>query len=257
MGLMDVSLADLASQFAPGDTAFFFDVDGTLIDIAAHPDAVEVPRYLIDDLDRLCGAANGAVALVSGREAANIDSLFQPLRLAVSGVHGAQLRRTPGGALIEVSHPLDETLRHTLSALASRFDGVLVEDKGASVALHYRASPSVAPELEAEIARIIAAVDSRNLTVLPGRMVFEVKRRGHDKGAAVRAFMAEPPFAGRTPVFLGDDVTDEAGFAAVREMDGVAISVGRRLPGADFTLPNAQDVRALIKRLAQFSERRD
>ncbi|MEP9376462.1 trehalose-phosphatase [Aquabacter sp. CN5-332] len=253
---MDVSLADLASQLAPVDTAFFFDVDGTLIDIAPHPDAVEVPSYLIDDLERLLAAASGALALVSGREAANIDALFQPLQLAVSGVHGAQMRLTPRGELIEVSHPLDGTLRHALSALASRFDGVLVEDKGASVALHYRNSPSLAPELEAEIARIIA-VDSRNLTVLPGRMVFEVKRRGHDKGAAVRVFMAEPPFAGRTPVFLGDDVTDEAGFAAVREMGGIAISVGRRLPGADFTLSNAQDVRALIKRLAQFAERRD
>lgn len=254
--LEEMPLSDLAAQLDPRKTAFFFDVDGTLIDIAPHPDAVEVPHGLVDDLERLSAAADGALALVSGRQAAALDRLFQPLLLPVSGVHGAELRRMPAGELVEIGQELDAGLRAALSRLSVLLEGVLVEDKRASVALHYRNSPSIAPELEAEIARIVAQ-DSRHLTVLPGRMVFEVKRRGHDKGGAVRLFMAGVPFAGRVPVFLGDDVTDEAGFAAVRELGGIAVSVGRSLPGADYILPGAEDVRALVKRLAGAAEGRD
>ncbi len=253
--LVEISLEDVAALLHPSRTAFFFDVDGTLIDIAPHPDAVYVSKMLVDDLDRLSAASDGAVALVSGREVAVLDRLFQPLEMSVSGVHGAQFRRRPGGEMSLVED-LPQGIRSALKALAATFSGVLVEDKGASVALHYRNDPGIASVLEDRIAKVVSA-DARTLTVLPGRMVFEVKRRGHDKGAAVRAFMSEPPFAGRTPVFIGDDVTDEAGFAAVRELDGIAISIGRRLPGADFTLPQAEDVRALVKHLAHFFERRD
>lgn len=247
---------EIASRLDPETTAFFFDVDGTLIDIAGHPDAVEVPPTLISHLDMLSVRADGAVALVSGREAEVLDRLFSPLGLPLSGVHGAQMRRRPGADLTSDMEPLDEATRRELRHLIDGIDGLHVEDKGYSVALHYRNRPAVAAELEEAIARIIAP-RARSLTVLPGRMVFEVKHRGHDKGAAVRAFMQEPPFAGRTPVFFGDDVTDEAGFAAVRELDGLAVSVGRRLPGADIVLSDAGMVRALVRRLVQSAEGRD
>ncbi|TCT03914.1 trehalose-phosphatase [Aquabacter spiritensis] len=253
--LLDTPIHEVEALLDPSTNAFFFDVDGTLIDIAPHPDAVEVPASLIRDLTALSEVANGAIALVSGRAADVLDRLFAPMSLALSGIHGAQMRRVPGAALEQPGAPLDPAVRADLSGVGDAHSGVLVEDKGASVALHYRNDPALGPRLEEEIARIVAR-DPRGLTVLPGRMVFEVKRRGYDKGAAVRAFMDAPPFAGRIPVFLGDDVTDEAGFAAVREMHGIAISVGRRLPGADVTLPHAQDVRALVKRLARSAERR-
>lgn len=247
---------EIAAQLDPQTTAFFFDVDGTLIDIAPHPDAVDVPASLISHLEILSTLAGGAVALVSGREAEVLDRLFAPLGLPLSGVHGAQMRPAPGQPLTSTMEPLDEAVRRSLGNLVSAFEGLHIEDKGFSVALHYRNRPAVAAELEEAIARVIAP-QARNLTVLPGRMVFEVKHRGHDKGAAVRAFMAEPPFVGRIPVFFGDDVTDEAGFAAVRELGGLAISVGRRLPGADVVLSDAEMVRALIRRLVNSAEGRD
>ncbi|MEW6124531.1 MAG: trehalose-phosphatase [Pseudomonadota bacterium] len=246
---------DLRDILSLEHNAFFFDVDGTLIDIAPHPDAVKVPRSLIEHLALLRDATGGALALVSGREAEVLDRLFAPLSLPLSGVHGAQFRATADGALTQVAAPLADDVRAELRALARRFEGLLVEDKGASVALHYRAAPAVAPELEEAVGRIVAP-RSRTLAVLPGRMVFEVKTRGHDKGAAVRAFMAEPAFAGRVPVFFGDDVTDEAGFAAVREQGGLAVSVGRRLAGADIMIETAQGVRGLIRRLAATAEGR-
>ncbi|OYY12373.1 MAG: trehalose-phosphatase [Azorhizobium sp. 39-67-5] len=245
---------DLVARLDPRETAFFFDVDGTLIDIAAHPDAVEVPAPLAAHIEALSGLAGGALALVSGREAAVLDRLFAPLSLALSGVHGAQMRRSPKGEVESPTAAMDAGVRMQLRDLAARL-GLHAEDKGWSVALHYRDRPSVAADLEEDIARILAG-HARTLTVLPGRMVFEVKNRGHDKGAAVRAFMAEAPFAGRSPVFFGDDVTDEAGFAAVRELGGLAVSVGRRLPGADAVLADAEMVRALIRHVVQSAEGR-
>ncbi|WP_164738512.1 trehalose-phosphatase [Aquabacter cavernae] len=246
---------DLRDLLSVDQNAFFFDVDGTLIDIAPHPDAVEVPPTLIDHLSVLMQATGGALALVSGREASVLDRLFAPLKLPLSGIHGAQFRPTGEGESRLVAALLPDDVRTALRDLSVRFEGVLVEDKGASVALHYRAAPAVAPELEEAVARIVAP-RARTLAVLPGRMVFEVKTRGQDKGAAVRAFLAEPPFAGRVPVFFGDDVTDEAGFAAVREHGGLAVSVGRRLAGADLTIETAQAVRMLIRRLAAAAEGR-
>lgn len=246
---------DLRDILSLDANAFFFDVDGTLIDIAPHPDAVEVPRSLIEHLSVLLDATGGALALVSGREAEVLDRLFAPLKLPLSGVHGAQFRAQGDGAVSQVAGALPEQVRAELRGLADRFEGLLVEDKGASVALHYRAAPAIAAELEDAVGRIVAP-RARALAVLPGRMVFEVKTRGHDKGAAVRAFLAEAAFAGRVPVFFGDDVTDEAGFAAVRERGGLAVSVGRRLAGADVMMETAQAVRGVIRRLAATAEGR-
>lgn len=252
----DDERAQLESLLSRGRTALFFDVDGTLIDIAPHPDGVDVPAALIEHLNVLHDTAAGALALVSGREAHVLDRLFSPLKLPISGVHGAEFRAAATHDLTSTAEPLPDDVRAALGALSGRFEGLLVEDKGASVALHYRAIPAAAPELEEAVGAIVAA-RSRSLTVLPGRMVFEVKARGHDKGAAVRAFMAREPFAGRVPVFFGDDVTDEAGFAAVREMGGIAVSIGRRLAGADVTLEDAQAVRALVGRLAATAQGRE
>lgn len=229
--------------------AFFFDVDGTLIDIAIHPDAVVVPPQLVGALGALQSAAGGALALVSGRPISSIDALFSPLRLAASGVHGGEIRLTPEMGVVQQSPALPPELGAAIVDMVRPLDGVLMEDKGSSIAVHYRLNPGIGPHLAERLDAIIAQAEG-DLRLLPGRLVFEVKRASFDKGRAVRQFMENPAFAGRIPVFMGDDVTDEAAFAVVAEMGGIVVSVGRDLPVADIVLPEAQDVRTLIASLA-------
>lgn len=238
----------------PQRCAFFFDVDGTLIDIAIHPDAVTVPKTLLDDLRVLERESGGAVALVSGRSIESLDTLFSPLRLPASGVHGAQMRLSADGPVELRSPILAEPLRAALAELGRKLDGVLVEDKGTSIAMHYRMNPAIGPRLQALLTAFVEHADD-GLGLLPGRLVFELKHRSHDKGSAVRQFMATAAFAGRRPVFMGDDVTDEAAFAVIAQMGGLVVSVGRELPVADAVLPEAADVRALLSTLAARSRR--
>ncbi|HQS46587.1 trehalose-phosphatase [Xanthobacter sp. VTT E-85241] len=239
----------LIERLDPLTCAFFFDVDGTLVDIADHPDAIIVPAELRDNLSALQDRAAGALALVSGRSVEGLDRVFDPLRLPCSGIHGAQMRPAPNAGITSAAQPLPDDLREQLRTIADDLDGVMAEDKGASVAMHYRGAPSIGPVLEGMLHTLVDQSFGR-LVVLPGRMVFEVKQAGHDKGLAIRAFMKVPAFAGRTPVFLGDDVTDQAGFAAVSALGGVAVSVGRRFPGVHAVLSEPADVRALIATLA-------
>lgn len=227
--------------------AFFLDVDGTLIDIAPHPDAVVVPASLPGTLEKLSGRAGGAVALVSGRSVKQLDSLFAPARFAAAGSHGAQLRPAPD-ADVEAAPDLDPPLAGRLIDLAATLDGVFAENKGPSLAIHYRAQPAIAPVLRRAIAAVIGA--RSDLAVLPGHYVFEVKRAALDKGTAVATLMAEAPFLGRIPVFIGDDVTDEAAFRAVRAAGGVAIAVGTPRPGSEFLIADPEAVRRFLARLA-------
>ena len=231
----------------PRACALFLDVDGTLLDIAPRPDAVQVPDGLVADLDALRRAGSGALALVSGRAVAVLDALFAPLRLPAMGGHGTQMRLEPDAA-IEAETLIDARLADALRHLPARLPGVLAEDKGTAFALHYRARPDAGPALRKAIAE--ALEDARGLDILDGHFVFEVKPAAIDKGTAVAAAMARAPFAGRHPVFIGDDVTDEFAFRAVNALGGTAIAVGRMRPGARFVLPGPAAVRALIARLA-------
>ncbi|MGU3495662.1 trehalose-phosphatase [Xanthobacteraceae bacterium A53D] len=248
------SALPLEDLLDPHRCAFFFDVDGTLIDIAIHPDAVSVPKSLLDTLEALDRETGGALALVSGRSIAGLDTLFKPMRLAASGVHGCEMRLSPDAEMVLQSPVLEESLRSGLVDLVHDLDGVLVEDKGTSVAIHYRLNPDIGPQLRTMLQRYVADA-GEGVTLLPGRLVFEVKRASHDKGSAVRQFMETAAFAGRTPVFMGDDVTDEAAFAVVNELGGVVVSVGRDLPIANVVLPEAEDVRVLLARLAETARR--
>lgn len=242
--------SDLPGAFMaldPGTHAFFLDVDGTLIDIAERPEAVVVPPGLSDTLMALAERADGALALVSGRSLASLDALFGADRFAAAGVHGADIRLAAGGP----SHPapaLDEDLRGALRAAAAAFAGVFAEDKVHAVAIHYRASPEVAPALSRALTEVVG--QRPGVEIMPGHCVFEVRQAGIDKGAAVDRFMAAPPFAGRRPVFIGDDVTDEAGFRAVNQAGGIAVAVGAPRDGAHTILPDPRAVRALITHLA-------
>ncbi len=221
------------------DMALFLDVDGTLLDIAAGPDRVEVPPGLPGLLLRQSAQRSGALALVSGRPLAQLDRLFTPWRGAAAGLHGIERRRADGSFERRrdsaAARDALAQIRPALAALARPGTGLLLEDKGASLALHYRA----APEREAEIHALAGTLlhgEGHPLRLVPGKMVIEFQPRGADKGAAIAAFLAEPPFLGRRPVFVGDDITDEDGFGEIARRGGLAIRVGA---GAETLAPYA------------------
>ena len=209
----------------PADPALFLDVDGTLVEIAATPETVRVAPGMLATLERL--ALQRPVALVSGRRIADIDRLFAPLVVPAAGAHGLERRRADGTLEQKDAAALVRPALKPLAEFAAAWPGVRLENKGLSVALHYR----LAPEAEEPARRIAAAVAAESegwLKVLPGKMVFELAPRLADKGTAVSAFMSEPPFAGKVPVFLGDDVTDEDAFDAVDRLGGMSVLVGAR-----------------------------
>jgi trehalose 6-phosphate phosphatase len=206
--------------------ALFLDVDGTLIEIMPHPDDVRAETGLRNLLAAASGALSGALALVSGRSIASLDRIFAPLCLPAAGLHGLERRDSQG----RVHYPADYAerigaARRELLGFVQSKPGLLLEDKGAALALHYRNAPALedACRRHIEIARTAAGADFH---VQHGKMVFELKPSGQDKGTAVTAFMQEPVFRGREPVFIGDDVTDEDGFKAVNALGGISIRVG-------------------------------
>jgi trehalose 6-phosphate phosphatase len=234
-------------------SALLLDVDGTIVDIASRPDAVRVPASLRDALARLIAATDGAVALVSGRMIADLDHLFAPLRLALVGGHGAELRLFDGGKeRSRAAQQLDAELRRQLKALAR--DGVVAEDKGISVALHYRQAPSQAKPLRAAVDNLCARSWSTPIEILPGKAVIEIKVAGFNKGSGVRELMRHAPFTGRRPIFIGDDTTDETVFAIMPELDGTAFSVGRDVAGVAGHFATPASVRAWLDRIAPAGE---
>ncbi len=207
---------------SPG-CALFLDFDGTLVDIAAHPRDVVVPSTLVPTLTALQQSLGGAVAVVSGRPISEIDNFLAPLRLPVAGVHGAERRSATGGVDRVNAHPLQEVER-AAGQLAAAHPALLLEHKQASLALHYRQAPELEPLCLAAMQQAVER--SPGLTLLRGKMVVEAKPGNASKAGAIEAFLREAPFAGRTPVFIGDDVTDEVGFAAVQRLGGLGVKVG-------------------------------
>lgn len=230
--------------------ALFLDVDGTLLEIAGSPDAVRVEAGLQDVLGRLCRRLAGAVALVSGRRIADLDRLFSLPDLPAAGLHGLERRRGDGRLVRGATEGLPVAMRRRLDHLAAAHPGMLIEDKGAAVAVHYRGAPGA----EAAARHVVAALmaeDAGEFALLDGKMVLEIRRRGGHKGDAVAAFMAEPPFAGRRPVFVGDDVTDEDGFEVVNRLSGWSVRVGDGGgTHARFRLPDVGAVIAWLETLA-------
>ncbi|MEO5672852.1 MAG: trehalose-phosphatase [Ramlibacter sp.] len=203
--------------------ALFLDFDGTLVDLAPQPEAVIVPSALVGTLGSLNTYLGGALALISGRPIEQIDGFLGPLVLPVAGVHGAERRDATGKVSLLSTHPLDVVVGAALD-LAARYPALVVETKRGSVALHYRQ----APELETLCLETMRAAveESPGLTLLRGKMVAEAKPGGASKGHAIEAFMHEAPFAGRKPVFVGDDETDEVGFSTVQRLSGLGVKVG-------------------------------
>ncbi|HET6724860.1 MAG TPA: trehalose-phosphatase [Gammaproteobacteria bacterium] len=237
--------------FTPG-WAFFLDIDGTLARLAHAPDAVVIETAVIDALRRLGRATDGAVALITGRAIADVDQLFAPLTLPAAGQHGIERRGADGHV---VSHPeaarkLDAA-RHALAVFADATDGVVFEDKGETLALHYRGAPAAREHarrlVEEQLERL-----GEDFSLQHGKMVLEIRPSGRDKGMAIDDFMQEPPFNARTPIFIGDDRTDEDGFKAVNRLGGHAVKVGPGKTVAPWRLADATAVLDWLQRYADF-----
>lgn len=227
----------------PAKPALFLDLDGTLVEIVDHPDSAAASPRLRALLGELPAATGGAVALISGRRIEELDRILAPHAYVAAGVHGLQ-RRSSDGRVVPAADAQDvlRPARAMLEPLAAAHDGLWIEDKGAALALHYRNRP----ELESEIHSTAADLQDNlppDVELLLGNKVLELKPRVMNKGSAIAAFMDEAPFAGRTPVFLGDDVTDEAGFRVVNALGGVSVKVGS---GDTLALWRLADVEAVL-----------
>ena len=223
--------------------ALFLDVDGTLLEHADHPQDVHVDAQLLALLRDLLKEGGGAIALISGRAVADLDRLFAPLLFPAAGQHGTE-RRAADGSMHRHRPPSDrlEAAAHSLARLSAAHSGLVVENKGMSVALHYRLAPALERLAHREMSNMAAALGD-GFELQAGKFVFEIKPGGKDKGSAIAEFMAEPPFAGRTPAFLGDDLTDEYGFALVNASGGHTVKVGAGNSAARWRLEGAAAVR--------------
>lgn len=219
----------------PADAALFFDFDGTLADIAPRPEAVRLPAAVLQALMALQRRQDGALAVLSGRPVAQIDHHLQPLTLPAAGQHGAE-RRDAQGRWHRVPPPALSAVLPPLQALVAAHPALVLEVKTSALALHWRGDPTQAAACRTAMQAAQAALP--DMALMEGKMVLELKPAAADKGRALQAFMAEPPFAGRTPWFFGDDVTDEAGFAAVQMLRGVAVKVGEGDSVAPWRLPD-------------------
>jgi trehalose 6-phosphate phosphatase len=232
----------------PDDPALFLDLDGTVLEFALDPAAVSVPERLHGILGRLPAATGGAIAFVSGRTLADIDRLLGAGRFPVAAVHGLERRDARGQVRIAgMGEAGFEQMHRLLRDIADEHPGTLLEHKGVTLALHYRQCPEYEQAL---IERVESALDgiASELKLMRGKMVLEIKPASGDKGTAIAAFMEEAPFAGRTPVFVGDDVTDEDGFRAVNGLGGISVKVNSGPSNAHFRL---RDTRAVIDWLAE------
>ena len=232
---------------APAECAYFLDLDGTLVEIAHRPAAVRIACDLPALIADLHAVSGGAVALISGRPIVDVDALLGMPQLAVAGQHGAERRDARGHLHL---HTVDDRELSALRALVYDWSvghpGLLVEDKGLSLALHYRGAPELEEALRQLAQRAIVQTGGA-FQVQPGKMVIEIKPSGRDKGRAIEEFLTETPFAGRVPVFVGDDVTDEYGFRAVNARGGLSIKVGEGLTAAALRLENVDAVHAWLR----------
>jgi trehalose 6-phosphate phosphatase len=232
------------------ETALLLDIDGTLLELMPTPREVWVPPGLSKTLNGLLDKTSGALALVSGRSLNDIDLIFAPDQFPAVGGHGAEMRLNPDSdAVATHAPPLDKELKRRLAAIAKLSPGILLEDKGYSLALHYRLAPHAEKAIYEAVSLIRADLPTAPIEVLPGKFVCEIKHSGFTKASGVRELMTLEPFKGRKPLFIGDDVTDETVFAIMPDFDGLAFSVGRRAQGVAGHFDTPSDVREFLSRL--------
>jgi trehalose 6-phosphate phosphatase len=233
-------------SLSPGD-ALFVDFDGTLVELAPSPAEISVSDKLPHLLTGLSARLGGAVALVSGRSLADLAPLVAPFGGAMVGQHGNEIRYPDGSLRRGTGDGAIEAARAVLAPFVSRHAGLMLEDKGGTIALHYRGAPELGDACR-EAARDTIAASDGQLRAIDGNQVIELVPRRVGKGGAITALAAEPPFRGRVPVFVGDDTTDEDGFAAVEALNGVSVKVGPGPSIAQYRLPDVAAVWAWIGR---------
>ena len=234
----------------PADAGFFLDIDGTLLDIAESPQLVRIDDDLGHLLATIRDASGGAVALISGRPVAEIDRLFGR-NFCAAGQHGAE-RRDAAGRMHQHRVPLAglrKALKH-LRAMVAEHPALVLEDKGMNLALHYRSAPELGATVRETLRRLVEELGD-DFELQSGKMVLEIKPSGKDKGTAIEEFLAEAPFRDRLPVFIGDDLTDEFGFELINRVGGCSVKVGDGSSAAHWRLPNADAVRAWLKRFVE------
>ena len=232
------------------ETAILLDIDGTLLELKPTPREVFVPEGLPATLNGLLEKTSGATALVSGRSLNDIDLIFAPDQFPAVGGHGAEMRLGSSDEAVAVhAPPLDKELKRRLATIAKLSPGILLEDKGYSLALHYRLAPHAEKAIYEAVSLIRADLPNAPIEVLPGKCVCEIKHSGFTKATGVRELMTHEPFRGRRPLFIGDDVTDETVFAIMPDFDGLAFSVGRRAHGVAGHFDSPADVREFLAQL--------
>jgi trehalose 6-phosphate phosphatase len=234
----------------PARSSLFLDFDGTLAPLAMRPQDVAVADWVVPTLQSLGRGLDGALAIVSGRALSAIDVFLQPLVLATAGCHGAERRSASGRIERHDSQPPTD-VTSCARRLAAQHAGLLLESKPSGLALHFRLIPELATTCRELLARALAEVPGAALEweLIDGHCVCELKQRSVSKGTAVRSFLAEAPFAGRLPVFVGDDVTDEDGIRAAQAAGGFGIRVGPGRSDARYRLADTHAVAAWLLRI--------
>lgn len=232
-----------------GQIALFFDIDGTLAPIAERPEQACIPGETITILQMLRQYTGGAVAFISGRNLEEIDRLSGGPYPA-AGQHGLEMRGASGAVERQEQHrEVIVRVAEHLRAIAAEHPGLLVEEKGLSVALHYRQAPKLAGLVE----RALVALEAQYAGLLclqRGKMVGELRIAGGGKGAAIRSLAETAPFAGKTPIFVGDDLTDEEGFHAVNALGGISIKIGEGDTNAQWRIDSVDHLGSWLRRLA-------
>lgn len=229
--------------------AFFFDIDGTLANIQATPEAVTIPPAVIKQLILLSKNSSGALAIVSGRPLSQIDALIKPLDCAAAGTHGAEIRTLQGDIYrVEIASDQLRAIEQQLSAKTENFAGILIEKKPSAFALHFRQAPSFEQPLFELATEIVEQYPK--FIIQPGKFVWEIKPQQCDKGVAIKTLMDTEPFKGRLPVFIGDDITDEAGFRTVNQLQGLSIKVGAGKTAADCRLDSVEQLYQWLSKIS-------
>jgi trehalose 6-phosphate phosphatase len=226
--------------------AYFLDVDGTLVEIAETPGEVRVPIELKTNISLAHQSCNGALAIISGRAIRDLDLLLGLPQLPAAGQHGLEIRDARG----EIRrHAFGEgnlgDIVQQLQQVQAQYPELLLEDKGATLAIHYRRAPALGSYLSRLLKGLLPQHPGMHLQ--RGKYVYELKPGGFDKGTAIRELMSMPPFAGRRPVFIGDDLTDEHGFKVINQLDGLSIKVGNGRTCARYRLADVDAVRGWLE----------
>ena len=250
-----MSQIDAFANHAAPQLAIFTDFDGTLVELAERPDMIDVPDSLASQLERAANEFDMAFAVLTGREIATIDEFLSPLQLPIAGAHGTQRRRADG--FLETIDPAAvlgaEQIAEAMAPLLQAHPDLLLETKEGAVAVHFRQAPELEDTVRLAMEEALHHVT--DFTIVPGKMVLEARLKGITKGTALRAFMREEPFLGRTPIFIGDDKTDEDAFIAAQDLGGVGIKLGEGETAARMRIANVASVHALLQGLGDIAAR--